>query len=800
MMTKIFISIFFIILCINVYSQDYIFFSDSPNSTYFDPSWGFANIPSTLERINENKFPVSTTFFFSGINSLKLSWNSKTGGDWGMALASDGWVGHDVLLKDSITFFVYTDTPIGSSNLPVIYLEDMTNIQTPKQNLSVFSENLQANVWIKISVPLSIFINDPGSANLNSIKTIFFGQNQADEIEHTLYIDEVRMVSAIIADTIRPLAPIGLLATGYEKHIDLQWLSNTESDLMGYYLYNLVNNEFVRIAVTNKEVPFFEHFLEGNSIPSKYKITAFDSSNNESLMSNEVSATTHSMTDDEFLDMVQRATFRYFYDYGHPVSGLSRERFGSEETVTSGGSGFGVMALLVGIDRGYISRDEGIARILKILNFLNSEADRFHGAFSHWLNGSDGNVIPFSTYDNGGDLVETSYMIQGLYAVRRYFDQLTTEEQGIRDLATQIIDGVEWDWYRRYTTSDYLYWHWSPNFGWIMDMTVQGPNEAMIVYLLGIASTSHGVPASLFHNGWASSSYYVNTKSFYGYRIWVGWDYGGPLFFQHYSFLGFDPRDKKDIYCNYFNNAKNITLIHRSYSIANPNSYIGYNDNCWGLTASDDPAGYGVHEPTNDNGTITPSAALSSMPYTPNESIEALKYFYRTYENLVWGEFGFKDAFNPTQNWYADSYLAIDQGPIICMIENYRSGLLWDNFMANPEVQTMMDAIGFVDDPTDVNTDTNRLYDFDLAGNYPNPFNPTTIIEYSIPVTITGLQTVRLVVYDILGREIATLVNEEKPAGRYKAHFEAGNLSSGAYFYKLTAGSRSLFGKMIIQK
>jgi len=467
-----------------------------------------------------------------------------------------------------------------------------------------------------------------------------------------------------------PAVPQGVKAFGYEKHVDIEWYNNSEPDLAGYKIYIKSGQNYNYFASVSNLKSYYIININYIGIPYTVKVSAYDSSGNESSLSDSAYAITHTMNDEEFLDMVQRATFRYFWDYGHPVSGLSRERLGSGETVTIGGSGFGIMALLVGINREFISRQQGVERILKILNFLNSKADKFHGAFSHWLNGTTGKVIPFGTYDNGGDLVETAYLIQGLLTVRQYFDQQNSDEEIIRNLSTQIINGVEWDWYRRYPTSNYLYWHWSPNYGWQMNMTVQGPNEAMIVYLLGIASTTHGVPASLFHNGWAASTYYKNSKSFYGYRIWVGWDYGGPLFFQHYSFLGFDPRNKKDIYCNYFNNAKNISLIHRQYSIANPNSYTGYNSNCWGLTASDDPTGYRVHEPTNDNGTITPTAAISSLPYTPQESLEVIKYLYRTYGTNVWGEYGFKDAFNPTQNWFANSYLAIDQGPIIVMIEN----------------------------------------------------------------------------------------------------------------------------------
>ena len=603
-------------------------------------------------------------------------------------------------------------------------------------------------------------------------------------------------------DITPPVTPVNVQGFGYEKDIAVEWYHNSETDLAGYKVYSKSGNDYVLLATIPKEKSFYTSTVPVTGITRYYKVSAFDLTGNESPLSDSIICTTHVMTDEEFLDMVQRATFRYFYDYGHPVSGLSRERLGSGETVTSGGSGFGVMAILVGIERGYISREEGVARILKILNFLNTDADRFHGAFSHWLNGSNGNVIPFSTIDNGGDLVETAYMIQGLFSVRQYFDQQTTAEDSIRNLSTQIINTVEWDWYRRTASSNYLYWHWSPNYNWQMNMTVQGPNEAMIVYLLGIASTTYGVPASLFHNGWAHSSYYVNGGTFYGYPIWVGWDYGGPLFFSHYSFLGFDPREKKDAYTNYFLNNKNITLVHKAYCTANPHSFIGYNANCWGLTASDDPTGYRVHEPTNDNGTITPTAAISSIVYTPQESIDFIKHIYRTYGSNVWGEYGFKDAFNPTQNWYANSYLAIDQGPIIVMMENYRSGLLWDTFMANTEVQPMLNAIGFVpDSTTDVEDEISTVSDFRLIGNYPNPFNPSTIIVFNIPKT----QSIQLIIYNSLGQVVREIVKEELPSGLneivWNGNDQRGKLVvSGVYFYRIKSDKTFLTGKMILTK
>ncbi len=605
------------------------------------------------------------------------------------------------------------------------------------------------------------------------------------------------------SDTTAPITPRNVQAFGYERHIDFVWWDNEEPDLAGYKIYRKINNQWYYWTTVPKEKSYLMLSNLGMNYTLTLKVSAIDLSGNESALSDSVVATTHIMSDEEFLDMTQRATFRYFWDYAHPVSGLARERLGSGETVTIGGSGFGVMALLVGAERGFKSRDLVAKRILKILNFLVNQADRFHGAFPHWMNGSTGQVIPFSQYDDGGDLVETAFLIQGLLAARQYFDGQDSAETQIRNLITQIWQQVEWNWYRRYSASNILYWHWSPNYGWQMNHQILGPNECMIVYLLAIASPTYPMPVSSFRYGWASQPYYVNGRTFYGYKIYVGWDYGGPLFFSHYSFLGFDPRNKKDMFCNYFVNNRNITLIHKAYCTANPNGWTGYNENCWGLTASDDPTGYRVHEPTNDNGTISPTAALSSMPYTPNESIEVLKHFYRNYYTGLWGEYGFKDAFNPTQNWFANSYLAIDQGPIIVMIENHRSGLLWNKFMANPEIQPMLDAIGFVPDSTTSIEDENiDLTDFELYQNYPNPFNPTTKISWQLPVS--SWQTLKI--YDVLGREVATLVDEYKEAGRYEIEFNSVETSRGVslpssiYFYQLRSGNFTETKKMILMK
>jgi len=298
--------------------------------------------------------------------------------------------------------------------------------------------------------------------------------------------------------------------------------------------------------------------------------------------------------------------------------------------------------------------------MLKMLNFLQN-ADRFHGVWPHWIDGNTGHVIPFSTYDNGGDIVETSFMIEGLLTARNYFNRNTPDEQQIVQKITSLWEAVEWDWYTR-NNSGFIYWHWSPNYAWQMNMPIYGYMEAMIVYILAIASPTHPVSPAYWSSGWTTSNAYHNGRTYYGIKLDVGPDKGGPLFFAHYSFLGFDPRNKKDNFTNYFINNIHHTQINRAYCIANPHQFAGYGENCWGLTASDDPDGYQAHEPNNDNGTITPTAALSSMPYTPEYSMLALKHFYRDLGQNIWGNQGFCDAFNIGDHWYADSYLAIDQG------------------------------------------------------------------------------------------------------------------------------------------
>lgn len=413
-----------------------------------------------------------------------------------------------------------------------------------------------------------------------------------------------------------------------------------------------------------------------------------------------------SISDDSLMTLIQYKTFQYFWDGAEPTSGGARERFHADNiypdndkhVITSGGSGFGLMAILVGIERGFITREQGYDRFNKFFSWLK-KADRFHGVWPHWWNGETGRVKPFSPKDDGGDLVETSFLAQGMLCVREYFKNGNPAEKKLAVTIDSLWRGIEFDWYRN--KKNVLYWHWSPKNAWAMNFAVEGYNECLIMYVLAAGSPTHTIPAEVYHQGWARSGGIENDSghSQYGYHLALkhngAQQFGGPLFWSHYSFLGLDPRNLKDRYADYWEHNRNHTLINRTYCIQNPKGYKGYGENAWGLTASYSIHGYAAHSPTEDLGVISPTAALSSFPYTPAESKKALRYFYYELGDKLLGEYGFYDAYSEHYDWYLPRYLAIDQGPAIVMMENYRSGLLWKLFMGAPEIQAAKTKLGF---------------------------------------------------------------------------------------------------------
>ena len=425
-----------------------------------------------------------------------------------------------------------------------------------------------------------------------------------------------------------------------------------------------------------------------------------------------------SLSDEELLETVQRQTFRYFWDYAHPVSGLARERSNTvkgayywdyinevdgipnfsdhtygEESCAIGGSGFGIMATLVAAERGWVTHDDALKRLHKTVEFL-LQADSFHGAFPHFMNGETGKPIAFGRLDDGADIVETSYLMMGLLCAREYFKADAPLECYLRDKITQLWESVNWAWFER---DGLLYWHWSPNHGFDMNFPIRGWNECLITYIMAASSPYHPISAQVYEECWKGNGY-VSDEVFYGIRLplakW-GKAMGGPMFFEQYTFMGIDPNGLSEGGIDFFEQGRAHALIHRAYCTENPRGFKGYGPDCWGLTAGDSNRGYMAHDPSNDCGVIQPKAALSSMPYTPKESMETLRHYYYDLGKSIWKEYGFVDGFNPDTGWVSNTFLAIDQGPIINMIENYRTGMLWKLFMNIPDIQRGLRRLGF---------------------------------------------------------------------------------------------------------
>lgn len=688
------------------YSQQ-VFFENSLSPGSYFYSEGTVSAPSKLQLI-DGKLPVETSTFISGPNALALQWQSMPDGGWDAEINLYNWRNRDIDFPgDSLYLWLYTKDGIRAEALPKIALRDIARNFTAVLPIGSFTSDLAPGKWTRVRIPLASF----SGASLHPfdarrLHTIIFAQGTADGGAHTLYIDDIRIENATAQNQHAPAAPEIIEAKGYERHIDLKWKAPEDASVAQYVIYRSMHGEpFQPIGVQRYGVNRFADFLGDPHATASYKITARTSSLRESAQSAAATASTHPMTDDELLTMVEEASFRYYWEANEPNSGMARENTpGDDDIIALGASGFGIMALVVGADRNFVPHEQVVDRLLRITDFL-AKADRYHGVWPHFLSGKTGHVLPvFGMYDDGADLVETSFLMQGLLTARQYFNHDDEKEQQLRSNITRLWQGVEWDWFRATPDKDALYWHWSPDYAFHIANRLQGWNEVMITYLLAIASPTHPVPASLYHTGYTAEGThhtYGEHHTYYGIQLDMNYGPGspGPLFFTQYSYLGYDPRGWHDKYTDYFNNNRSEAMMGQAYSIANPLHMKGYGADAWGLTAVDGPKGYREYKPfTEDDGTIAPTGAMSSYAYTPQQSLLALKHFYRDLGAQVWDIYGFRDAFNQQQNWYSGITMGLNQAPMAVMIENGRTGLIWKSFMSNPEMAHIQQTIGLQPD------------------------------------------------------------------------------------------------------
>ncbi len=708
------------------YYRHVIFDNSLTSHTYFY-SQGLANGSSSLE-LKNSRLPVETKHFVTPPNALRLSWQSQPDGGWEAEIHVNEFRDRFPQFEGhNLYFWCFAPEKIAAADLPAIVLSNRFQGLQVAEFPGAFTEplalgnitgDIPAGKWIQVRIPLSrfrtssIYEFDP-----QYVRSVVFHQRHADGVAHVLILDEIRLgddPAASKAES-RLAAPRNVRAVGYDRHVDVTWDAVNSPSVARYVVYrSLGGKDFEPVGIQLADIHRYSDFLGKSGVTAQYKVAASDWQYRTSPLSAEAGASTREFSDDELLTMLQEACFRYYWEGADPHSGMTHENIpGDDRVVATGASGMGIATLVVGVERAFITRAQGIERVTKIVNFLE-HADRYHGAWSHFMNGNTGKTMAvFGMFDNGGDLVETAFLMEGLLAARQYFRGNGESERDLYQRITRLWESVEWDWYRGPQPGDFIYWHWSSEWGWQIQHPLIGFNEVMITYLLAMASPTHALPAEMYYSGWASQSqraihyragwsggvdgdHYGNGHSYYGIKLDVGVGTGGPLFFTHYSYFGFDPHSLHDRFTSsYFENHRNMALINRAYCIANPKHFDGYGADAWGLTASDGPLGYVPHAPDdlNDRGTLTPTGALASFPYTPEASMAALKHYYRDLGAQLWDIYGPRDAYNPGQDWISIIYMGLNQTPIAVMVENYRTGLVWKNFMSNPEIGPMLDKL-----------------------------------------------------------------------------------------------------------
>ena len=787
----------FLFLPVVIFAQETWFFSEGTNTSYYDQGLvDVANLGNSYFEITSppglpqysDKVPCSTTAW-KGNSSLKFNYSSAPGGNWKVRIFRTSWSTTDVSLLDTLAFYAFSTAEVPATALPLIGMVTLktggsAEISSKLYKLSDYNTGLQPGKWTRITFPLKVIMTDTGNSELNftAAKAVIFNQSETNNTSRTLLLDEITAFRSL--DVVPPVN--GLTASGYDSHAELSWIPPAGN--LPCRLYASFNNgqsfEFRGETTDNYYLDFIPPAGRNNTV--KYRVVTVTGGKESEWR--ETNATIRDFSNDELLDMVEYYTFRYFWDGAHQPTGMAPERSnGSPTTVASGGTGMGLMALIAAHERQYKPREEIKDRVISILTFLEN-CQRHHGAWAHWYNATTAQVQPFSTDDDGGDLVETSYVAQALIALKNYFSGTDSKSLQIREKADQLWKGIDWDWYRQ-GGQQVLYWHWSPNVGFKMNMKVKGWNECLVTYLMAASSPTHPVPESVYTQGWTGNGSMVRKRTYYNNEINLSPDWGGPLFWIHYSHLGIDPRGLKDRWGDYWKEHVNTVKIHHAYSVANPGGFSGYSDKCWGLTASDDPYGYTAHQPmTNDNGTISPTAALASMPYAPEEALKALKYFYRERGKELFGRFGPYDAFNDQLGWVKKAYLAIDQGPVAVMIENFRTGLLWKNVMKDPDVQAGLQKLGFTRDTLSA---SKYLEDTGKVLVWPNPANDKFQINLA-----DWKGEVNLTLYNAFG---SILLNRHLDGLQNSVEIiSCRELPEGIYFLHLASNTRTYCKQLII--
>ena len=778
-----------------------IFDEDDPTGAgYYDASYGFASGGSSLAlgAGSRDKLLIDMAHAYSGSQSGLLQWTSAAGGAWKLFVSSPAWATRDASALDSLEFYVNAPVRIDASGLPLVALESSTNVATPAVSMgSYLSTGIDADssTWQRVVIPLSAF-KPFGYFSLAHFKDVNFGQGTADNVAHTIWFDYVRLMGK--GDTTHPAAPGNVATRVGDRCVILHWDFTADVTLAGYNIYRLASPTGPSVKLNSSPIVLraYIDLTVTNGSAYDYYITAVSATSIEGAASDTVQATPYVFADDgQFLDFVEHTAVDYFWYEANPDNGLIKDRSALLSACSIASTGFGLTALCIGVDRGWIARADARDRTLTALTTFWTKPQGIAASGTIGHNGFFYHFLDMSSAARAGNCElssgDTGDLIAGVLYAKQYYNGIDSSESRIRALADSITDRLEWKLMMNGVSTLAMAWYPERGFD---PYSYEGYNEAMIFYIIGLGANVHPMPVGAW-SAW-TSTYSWQTHYTSSFVVFP------PLFGHQASHSWIDFRNVQDGYMKakgltYFENSRRATLAQREYCIANPLGFPGYGANIWGLTASDEPSvfghgGYLDHgappsPSSNDNGTLAPTAPASSIPFTPELSIAALRAMYDQYRSTILTPYGFCDAFNLKENWWDPDVIGFDLGTTALMIENYRTGSIWARFMQNPVIQQGMQQAGFSPVSSADSQSPAVPEQLVLQQNYPNPFNGTTQIRFELPTA----GHVRITVVDMLGRVVMRPIDAGLTPGAHSVTIDATALASGVYIYHLQFGGIS---------
>jgi hypothetical protein len=765
---------------------DIFFENDQVGSDYRDASWGQASGGDFLRLVAGSKMPVETSSAVRGTTSGAIEYR-HAGGTWDLFIAAEGWPAFNFTVIDSLFLFVNGPAAIAAEELPHIGLEDVHKTRSGTVALGDYLDGIDGNAatWQRVSIPLTDF-QIPLLFSLEEVQTVRFTASPAtNPSNRTLWVDDIHAIGD--ASHLNPPPPPSALETRVgDRSVILHW-TPPATDVAGYRVYRSDNGGSFGPVSGLLHRPVFVDVGVENGVVYAYEVRSVDEFNLQSEPSAHVEAVPATMDDAAFIELVHRTAFDYFWREADPTTGHVRDRDRRDAACSIAATGMGLSAVTIGIDRGWITRSEGRERVRLTLDHMWSApqgsaatgTSGHRGFFYHFVNCSTGLRAGLSELST----IDTALLMAGVLHVGEYFDDDHPDEVVISQLADDLYRRVEWDWAQ--VRPPRISHGWYPESGFI-PYDYAGYDETMVLYLLAIGSPTHPVAVTAWHGYTAT----YNWQEHYGYEFVVF----PPLFGHQYSHLWFDFRGIADVYMrnrgsNYFENSVRATRANRAYAIHNPQGHPNYGPDEWGLTASDIPGGYlarGAPPAMNDEGTLAPTAPGGSFAFTPDESLSALRAMYDRHRERLWGPYGFRDAYNISQDWFATDHLGIDQGPFVIMIENEETGRVWEVFMRNEHAQRGLELAGFRS--FDVSAETPAPEVRPILAAFPNPTTGLLLIEFSVP----GASGVDVDLVDVLGRHVRTLHSGQLSYGMHRLEVQTAALPAGVYFVRLRTEAGTL--------